>query len=1004
MSLCLFSISLYLFVSLCVSFLPFSFPLVLTLSPLSVLSHTLCCLLNNYSGFRHASDTFHVTLGDVLNNDNFRGVLEKFCTTSHQRFYIDVIDAIVAHEALCVSESSERSNHEIFEDLVFSAKTLFDDYLTPDAKTNSAAPAAARYYKGTPHVQALGNRSSILDVHIVPLALREECSTLLANLHKESNESNRTQTDINTVRSLFSNVYKWAIDAMEKEVYPRFVQSDLFVDMMSARLHSTDVGRDNEIDDLWAWVKESNSGWVNQEGFQSVHVDVFEARDLRPGIMGSSPDAYCLVSMDSKCYRTNAISSAAPAWFESDPRASHFEFALINTTQFVELNVFDHQIMIADKHLGAVRFDIDRAIQLQRRSMNTDCSDGCVDETKHRTQESKSLTSIADEPSLADADGDGDGDGDTDDKNRPNDATAREWIDHGDGTFWLQIRKPSDPDTKAAKIRGSVRMRVSLHREPAQDCGHQPVVLDTSSLFADGIRKLVSKKKRRFVHDGFDLDLTYITDRVIAMGFPSQSFEMVYRNSMDIVKLFFNKRHPERYKVYNLCSERTYDAAHFDGRVVRYGFDDHNPCPFGMITDFCRDVHSWLSEHPQHIAAIHCKAGKGRTGLLISCYMLYTQLFPNALTALKFYAARRTKNRKGVTIPSQIRFVHYYDRYLRFERLVSRAFAAMETLNSSGANRESLASLVEPLDLGKSLTNDSDPHPSMVVQNSQVRAAAILGFRHRKMSVTERADVLDYLSMRNTAFMGGSLDSDEPTHITDEDRFHGAYFLPDEDKHYAYLSQISFNKLPQPASRDGSNMYFTVSNADLDLKTSSKQLGISPEFDQENGTLKFKIPKNMVLLFGDVQLIFYASSTLGGKTKVFQIWFNTRFMVADGSQKEFTKPEMDKANKDKKSRLVTDDFTASIAIIPKEENNKVLYSVLHSIRDKHAEFAKLLDDAKSDGNTNVFTSTPVLSRVSSKVASTSSTALGIDEEQDQDHGQQDVVQQDDAADIDEQQS
>lgn len=56
---------------------------------------------------------------------------------------------------------------------------------------------------------------------------------------------------------------------------------------------------------------------------------------------------------------------------------------------------------------------------------------------------------------------------------------------------------------------------------------------------AFAIRGLVSKKKKRYKKDGFDLDLSYITPRLIAMGFPSLGSEGLYRNPMKEVKSFF---------------------------------------------------------------------------------------------------------------------------------------------------------------------------------------------------------------------------------------------------------------------------------------------------------------------------------------------------------------------------------------------------------------------------------------------------------------------------------
>lgn len=89
-------------------------------------------------------------------------------------------------------------------------------------------------------------------------------------------------------------------------------------------------------------------------------------------------------------------------------------------------------------------------------------------------------------------------------------------------------------------------------------------------------RRMVSQNKRRYQKDGFDLDLTYVTDRVIAMSFPSSGKHKLYRNPMSEVVRFLDTKHPDHYKVYNLCSERSYDPSVFHNRVERVLIDDHN--------------------------------------------------------------------------------------------------------------------------------------------------------------------------------------------------------------------------------------------------------------------------------------------------------------------------------------------------------------------------------------------------------------------------------------------
>lgn len=156
------------------------------------------------------------------------------------------------------------------------------------------------------------------------------------------------------------------------------------------------------------------------------------------------------------------------------------------------------------------------------------------------------------------------------------------------------------------------------------------------------------------------------TVAVIATSGPSGTYpQRAYRNPLDSLVKFLDSKHGDDWAIWEFRAEGTgYPDSEVYNRVYHYPFPDHHPPPFALIPNIMASMRNWLHEKEGRVVVVHCKAGKGRSGTASCSYLISEEGWPVEKALQRFTERRMRPNMgKGVSIPSQLRWIGYVDRW-----------------------------------------------------------------------------------------------------------------------------------------------------------------------------------------------------------------------------------------------------------------------------------------------------------------------------------------------------
>ncbi|XP_032620304.1 tensin-1 isoform X4 [Chelonoidis abingdonii] len=163
------------------------------------------------------------------------------------------------------------------------------------------------------------------------------------------------------------------------------------------------------------------------------------------------------------------------------------------------------------------------------------------------------------------------------------------------------------------------------------------------------------------MEDTCELDLVYITERIIAVSYPSSAEEQNFRSNLKEVAQMLKSKHGDNYLLFNL-SERRHDISKLHSRVLDFGWPDLHTPALEKICSICKAMDTWLSAEPHNVVVLHNKGNRGRMGVVVAAYMHYSNISASADQALDRFAMKRFYEDKVLPVgqPSQKRYVHYF--------------------------------------------------------------------------------------------------------------------------------------------------------------------------------------------------------------------------------------------------------------------------------------------------------------------------------------------------------